>query len=83
MPDWLPWLWLAPTILFSFVGQGGISFLIIRLIYIRWFATLDSKDLHIQFLTQRTRDLEQTRDRLIVENGTLINAIVGSTIKDN
>ena len=80
MPDWLPWLWLAPTILFSFVGQGGISFLIIRLIYTRWFATPDSKDLHIQFLTQRTHDLEQVRDRLTVENGTLITAIVGSAM---
>lgn len=79
-PEWLFWIWIVPIMVFSFIGQGIVSFLLIRLVYERWFAKPDSHDIEIKFLKEQIEDLISDKLELTTQNSKLVHMIVKNAL---
>lgn len=77
MPNWLLYTWLSTALVFSFIGQGMISFLVIHVLYSRYFKTVipDIRDQEIKLLQEHLDDLRVDRDEAKALNTKLMITI--------
>jgi len=77
-------LWLLITVLFSFVGQGIISFVIVRLIHNKFFRSpVDVRDVRIDVLEDRLAELQSDKNKLSELNGQLLVLMAQGFTKHN
>ncbi len=76
MPDWLFWAWIVLIIPTSFIGEGALAFLVVRLVVNSYFKPQDARDIEIAHLKTRVEELQVERDRLRNENGNLVIMLV-------
>jgi hypothetical protein len=79
-PEALFWVWIIPTVLFSFIGQGIISFLAVNLIHRKWFAKPNAHEIEIAFLKEQAADLHEHSDDLTRQNTKLVHMVVANSL---
>lgn len=74
--EWLTFIWLAAMIPCALIGQGVLMFLIVRLVYKKWFEAPDIRDTQIVLLREQLAESIIDRNRLIVEKEVLVGKCI-------